>query len=306
MRGVRPGRATVTATHPSYAAGQVVGVEVDPQKGPAEAKIVLSVGGRIEGSVRKRDGTPLPGLRLTAAPRRPSDEAFVGSGVSAVVQSDGTFSMEHLAPGPATVTLTTQPSFGVSIGVQSKDVMVVEGQATPVDFTSRELRVSGRVTRGEAAMSGVRVVMRSLPYTMSMSGANSGGVPAAETGPRRLEGVTREDGSYELIALNPGATWLEVSSRDGLVQYTSHTIELPDVESHVFDIQLHGAPVTGKVVEQGTDTGVPRAALRATAKKGGTAEVLPRVPTVASASSSRPATTGSRPRPMPMPRSRAT
>ena len=125
----------MTATHPSYAAGQVAGLEVDPESGPAETRVVMSVGGRVQGSVRKRDGTPLPGLRLTAAPRRTQDESVYESGVSAVVQNDGTFSMEHLAPGPASVVLTTQPSLGVSIGVQSKDVMVVEGQVATVDFT---------------------------------------------------------------------------------------------------------------------------------------------------------------------------
>ena len=152
--------------------------------------------------------------------------------------------------------------------MQSKDVMVAEGQVATVDFTSRELRVSGRVTRGETAMPGVRVVMRSLPYTMSMSGANAGGVPAPQTGPRRLEGISREDGTYELIALNPGSTWLEVASQDGRVQYASRALELPDVESHVFDIELRGAPVSGTVVDKATGAGIPRANVRAKAKKG--------------------------------------
>ena len=79
--GVRAGRVTVTATHPSYAAGQVAGLEVDPESGPAETRVVMSVGGRVQGSVRKRDGTPLPGLRLTAAPRRTQDESVYESGV---------------------------------------------------------------------------------------------------------------------------------------------------------------------------------------------------------------------------------
>jgi protocatechuate 3,4-dioxygenase beta subunit len=269
ISGAPVGRITVTAIHPSYAAGQVTGLEVDPAKGPTEARIVVSVGGRIQGSVRKRDGTPLPGLRLSAGPRRPDDEASHAFGASATVQNDGTFSLEHLVPGPATVTLTAQPSLGVSIGVQGKDAMVVEGQATTLDFTSRELLVSGRVTRGETAMPGLKVVMRSLPYSMSMSGAgNLGGVPALQTGPRPLEGVTGEDGTYELIALNPGATWLEVASRDGRIQYVSRTIELPDVESHVFDIQLRGAPVSGTVVDKETGAAVPHANLSAKAKKG--------------------------------------
>ena len=39
-----------------------VSVEVDPAKGPTETRVVLSQGGRVEGSVRRRDGTGLPSL----------------------------------------------------------------------------------------------------------------------------------------------------------------------------------------------------------------------------------------------------
>ena len=45
-------------------------------------------------------------------------------------------------------------------------------------------------------------------------------------------------------------------------------LELPDVESHVYDIELRGAPVSGTVVDKATGAGIPRANVRAKAKKG--------------------------------------
>jgi protocatechuate 3,4-dioxygenase beta subunit len=269
LGGVPPGRVTVTATHPSYAAGQVAGLDVDPANGPAEANIVLSVGGRIQGSVRKRDGTPIPGVLLSAGPRRSDVDNPVVGGVEATVQNDGTFSMEHLPPGATQVTLTAQPSPGVSLVSETKNVVVVDGQTTVVDFTSREVLVTGRVTRGEAAMPGVRVTMRTMPYLMSVSGGAFGAIAAPPpAGPRPLEGITRDDGHYELIVLHPGSAWAEVASLDGRVQYASRTFEVPDVESHVLDIPLGGAPVSGIVVDKDTGAAVPRANVRAAAKKG--------------------------------------
>ena len=57
MRGVPPGTAQVRALHSAYTQGLVSGVEVDPARGPAEVRIVLTQGGRIEGRVRSRDGS---------------------------------------------------------------------------------------------------------------------------------------------------------------------------------------------------------------------------------------------------------
>src|SRR5262249_17316794 len=56
IRGIRPGKAGVQASHPSFAPAKT-DTEVDPAKGPAEVRLVLMQGGRIEGSARKRDGT---------------------------------------------------------------------------------------------------------------------------------------------------------------------------------------------------------------------------------------------------------
>lgn len=55
VRGVPTGTVKVRASHPSFAAGEAT-AEVDPAKAPAELRIVMMQGGRIEGVVHKRDG----------------------------------------------------------------------------------------------------------------------------------------------------------------------------------------------------------------------------------------------------------
>src|SRR5437773_1569861 len=54
IRGVPEGRRQVVATHPDYAGADAT-VDVAVTKGPAEARLVLTQGGRIEGQARKRD-----------------------------------------------------------------------------------------------------------------------------------------------------------------------------------------------------------------------------------------------------------
>jgi hypothetical protein len=266
MTGVPVGRVTVTATHPSYAESRVADLEVEPARGPAEARIILSAGGRVEGTARKRDGTALPGLvSVTRRSNEPEGLVFPGT---ATVQSDGSFSLDHVAAGPVTVSLLAKPSAGVSLGVETREVVVVEGQSTSVDFTSRELRVSGRVTRGDQALPGVRVVLRPMPFSMTMSGSSVGGIVSPRAGLRLLEGVTNADGAYELLALRPGQTWAEVVSLDGRTQYASRELDVPDVESHTFDIKLRGVPVSGRLVDKDTGAAVGRGNVHAAARKG--------------------------------------
>ena len=47
----------MTARHPNYASAEPVTVQVDPAKPATDVRLVLTLGGRIEGSVRKRDGS---------------------------------------------------------------------------------------------------------------------------------------------------------------------------------------------------------------------------------------------------------
>jgi hypothetical protein len=107
-----------------------------------------------------------------------------------------------------------------------------------------------------------------MPFSMTMSGSSVGGIVSPRAGLRLLEGVTNADGAYELLALRPGQTWAEVVSLDGRTQYASRELDVPDVESHTFDIKLRGVPVSGRLVDKDTGAAVGRGNVHAAARKG--------------------------------------
>jgi protocatechuate 3,4-dioxygenase beta subunit len=267
LLGVRPGRVTITATHPAYAQGRVSGLDVDPAKGPAEARVVLSIGGRVQGSARKRDGTALVGSRVEVVLRRPDEDVGLGTTLTALVQPDGSFLVERVPPGVASVGLATQAAPGIYVSGQRKEVAIVEGQTASVDFTSREVLVSGRVTRSDAPVGGVRVTVSPTMVSM-VSGSDADPVAAAGAGPRPFVGDTAEDGSYELIAPEPGDATVTVASLDGKMQHASRYLRIPDALTYTLDFKLGGAPVSGIVVDKETGEGVPGASIYAALKKG--------------------------------------
>jgi protocatechuate 3,4-dioxygenase beta subunit len=266
LLGVRAGRITVTATHPAYAEGRVSGVDVEPARGPAEARVVLSMGGRVQGSARSREGAPLAGSRVEVLPRRPADDFGFGS-LTAQVQADGSFLVERVPPGPAKVGLTTQAGPGVFVGGQRKDLTIVEGQTATVDFTARAVLVSGRITRNEAPVGGVRVTVS--PTLISMvSGPDADTIAPTTVGPQPFTGLTAPDGTYELIAPEPGEASVSVQSLDGKMQYASRYLKIPDVLAYALDFKLGGVSVTGIVVDKESGEGVPDAGVYASLKKG--------------------------------------
>ena len=100
LRGVPAGTAQLRAVHSAYTQGLFSGVEVDPARGPAEVRIVLTQGGRIEGRVRSRNGSLPAGLVVTARSERAGVPWFgpTGPGLQPVA-ADGTFVLEHVPAG---------------------------------------------------------------------------------------------------------------------------------------------------------------------------------------------------------------
>src|SRR5262249_51890028 len=153
------GTIEVVASHPNYAEGHVSGVEVDPAKGPAETRIVLAAGGRIEGWVRRRDGTGIAGAYVNVMSQRPEGR-FPTSGPSMITTTaDGGFVAEHVPAGRASVILMVRS--GVSfMSAQTSDVDVREGETTQMELRSRDILVSGHLTRAGAPLPGVRITLR--------------------------------------------------------------------------------------------------------------------------------------------------
>jgi hypothetical protein len=87
--------------------------------------------------------------------------------------------------------------------------------------------------------------------------------PQPSTGPQPLAGLTRPDGSYELLVFEPGRYSAMQRGADGsmspLRSGGQQFVEIPDVPAHQADLSLGGATVAGVVIEDGTETPIPRA-----------------------------------------------
>jgi large repetitive protein len=264
IRGVPEGPRQVVATHPDYAAADVV-VDVVAAKGPVDTRLVLTQGGRIAGVARKRDGTPLAGLTIFANSR--SYRLSGGSRRNHITGADGSFTIEHVAPGPTFVSLMAGVGPGRMMSMMSRQVEVREGETTSVDFSSREILVNGRVTKSGTPMSGLRLHFMGeggVSYSVS-SGFDS--VAGAPTGPQRNLGVTGEDGTFALIVDTPGKYWVRTESQDGRTSYPSREVQVPDVETHSVELTFSGVPVIGIVVDKDTDQPVAQASVNAVVKE---------------------------------------
>jgi protocatechuate 3,4-dioxygenase beta subunit len=263
IRGVPEGKRQVVATHPDYAAADAI-VDVVAAKGPVEARLVLTQGGRIEGLARKRDGTPLAGLTLSVySQSRPRSG---GGRPNTVTRADGGFTIEHVAPGPTMVNLMASVGPGRMMSMMSKQVDVREGETTSVDFSSREILVSGHVTKSGTPVPGVRLQFFGQGGMSFSMAAGFDNVASAPTGPQRHVGITGEDGTFTLIVDTPGKYWVRTESQDGRTNYPQREVQVPDVEAHTLEIAFSGVPVTGIVVDKDTDQPVALASVSAAPK----------------------------------------
>lgn len=269
IRGAPTGTVEVSATHPHYAEGRVTGIEVDPSKGPAEARVVLAEGGRVEGFVRRRDGRGASNVAISVMPvRRDGGNPFGGGGPRiSQLRDDGYFKAEHLPSGRVQVLLMNV-SGSMYTSTQAQDVEIQNGATTSVNFVSQDILVSGRITRSGTPGAGLRVSVRSdQAFTMVMSFA--GPPPVAQAGPPRGSTVTREDGGYELIATVPGKAIVSVASGDGKSGLPSRNVVIPDADAYTLDLDFGGASVTGVVVDAETEGPLAQADIFAAPKKPG-------------------------------------
>jgi hypothetical protein len=266
VRGVPPGMATAQATHPSFAAGVASGLEVDPAKGPTDTRIVVTPGGRIEGFARKRGNLPLPGTFVMASPA--SRGPFAGAGgAQSATGPDGSFVLDHVPAGRTMVTLMTRGAGSTYTNMQSREADVQEGQTTTVEFFSREIFVSGRVTRGGSPVPGVRLVVRGNMMTMMSFGGPGAGPAAPPTGPQRMTAVSREDGGYEMLVDEPGKLSVHFDMSDGS-SFPARQLEVPDAESFTADFEFAGLLLSGTVVDRETERPLGGAWVSAAPKQG--------------------------------------
>jgi hypothetical protein len=239
----------VAATHPDFAEGRATGIEVDPAKGPADARIVLPRGGRVEGWVRRRDGAGIPGTTVRVSPLGPGSRMSFGSSGSVRPRDDGSFVVEHVVAGRVRVMVMTEGP-GRRL-VRSRDIDVREAETAIVEFLQRDILVSGRITRSGAPASGLRVRLRN--WSAGVMNVYGPGAPAPTSGPERMTAVTREDGSYELLVDEPGRYSVTVASLDDRISLPDRYVDIPDADAHTLNLTFAGATLSGIVVDKDTE-----------------------------------------------------
>jgi hypothetical protein len=264
IRGAPEGPQQVVASHADHAPADAR-VDVDSARGPAEARLVLGRGGRVEGSARKRDGTPLTGLRVTAS--------SMGSGrlgwdrIQATVGPDGRFAIDPVPPGRTRVSLMSSggPGRPISTNILTKTVEAREGETVVVDLLSREILVTGHVTQRGTPLPGLAIRLMGESMSVIWSGPSLG-VPASPTGPQHLRGTTDEAGSFALLVDEPGRYRARIESPETLRLYPTRPLDIPDVETHEVEIAFSGVPVDGIVVDGETEKPVARATVQLSPK----------------------------------------
>ncbi len=241
LRGLDAGTIDIVASHPLYAEGRAKGVEVDTAQ-PAEVRIALGAGGRIEGTARRRGGAPVAGALV----RIWGQDGEFTSRLSATVGADGGFSVDQVPTGRVTVNLMEVFGGGYR-GVASQDVEVREAETVRVDLVVSSILVSGTVTRGQNPVAGARVDLRSQRVGFLYT---SGSVPPAKgSGPQRGFGTTDENGRYELVASGAGRSLVTVETGDPAAAHRFPSVEVPDAESYLLDLELGGSSLSGTVVD---------------------------------------------------------
>jgi large repetitive protein len=237
LRALGEGELEVNASHPSFVGAEPVTVRVDARRPVTGVRLVLTRGGRIEGSVRGRDGSPRAGQQVQAS--SPSHDRYF-QGVT-TTSADGSFVIEHVPAGPVGILVSSGASFA-----PQKTVDVRDGETATVEIVVREILLGGRVTRSGAPGSGLRIeVGNTGPRLISRGGA--AGTPQWWTAD------TREDGSFEMLVSEPNTYHLAVSSTDGKTSLPGRTVEVPDLDAHSVEIAYGGVPVAGVVIDEVTE-----------------------------------------------------
>ena len=231
LRGLAPGRAVIVARHPEYAEARSAPVEVDPVRA-AETAITLTRGGRIAGTLKRRNGAPFDGGVVVRSLGRPM--AFAPAAVHCPA-ADGSFVIDRVAPGRVAVLATSRDG-GIGGTNAMKEVEVREGETARVDLVWRDILLTGKVTRGGVPLPNVRL-MASGGF-----GGVVGGMVETPSGPQRLTATTREDGSYEMIVGDVGRVVVRAESALDGRSFPIRAIEVADVDAQTVDIDF---PATG-------------------------------------------------------------
>jgi hypothetical protein len=255
IRGVSPGRVRLVASHPDYSPAQVTVDAPESSRTESEpVRITLTKGARIEGSVKQRDGTPMaqtmiqvfsPGNTIPQ-PTRSGPER------TTLTRPDGTFTLERLYPGAASVVVLAGQNERF-VSVSTADVTLVDGETAPVSFVIRSTIVRGVLRRSGGPVAGLRVSVFGSSYSM-MSGSGNSSSMAGEI-PWSFTNSDAE-GRFALRVVGPLTGRAIVTSSDQSQTLLSKSVNIPDVDEFPLDLEFGAARARGRVVDQATGLGI--------------------------------------------------
>lgn len=263
--GLAAGDYRFTARHPDRAKAST-GRDVTVADGTPTEGILIEFedDGAIEGMVTGAGSRPLADALIVAA------SVQAGSFKSASSTRDGRYRIEGLAPGLYIVFKSRMDERSTNIGLdllgnmRLKSVTVRPGRTSTLDVhdaAEGTVRVYGTVR--DAGQPVPRAMVTAL-------GSDRDGVLGIGVRANPTDG----DGRFELIGLEPGDYFLQVTRFDGRPQQASLSIEVPDgVAEHRVDLDLPQSSISGRVVDT---SGAPVARVQITAGlEDGSADAAP-------------------------------
>ncbi|MGA0870429.1 MAG: carboxypeptidase regulatory-like domain-containing protein, partial [Planctomycetota bacterium] len=252
--GLAEGDYRFTARHPDRAKSST-GQDVTVADGaPTEGILIeFEEGGAIEGLVTGAGSRPLAAALIVAA------SIQAGSFKSASSTQEGRYRIDGLAPGQYIVFKSRMDEQSANIGLdllanmRLKSVTVRPGRTARLDVhdaAEGTVRIHGTVR--DAGQPVARAMVTALGT--DREGVLGLGVRA---------NPTDAEGHFELVGMEPGDYFIQVTRFDGRPQQASMSIEVPDgVASHRVDLDLPQSSIAGRVVDS---RGAPVARVQITA-----------------------------------------
>ncbi|MCB9868860.1 MAG: carboxypeptidase regulatory-like domain-containing protein [Planctomycetes bacterium] len=254
IQGLSPGEYRFTARHPDMAKASVKEVQIEAGRPTEGIEIRLTTGGAIEGVVTGKGNLPLGNAMVVALSLQ------AGSFKSDATDERGFYRIDGLPPGQYIVFKSKMHERSQDIGMDLMSNMRLK------TTTVRKNQVTRRDIQDESedtvrVFGVVRDAGKPVPRAViTMLGRDRDGV----LGMGIRTQATQDDGSFEIIGVQPGEYLVQVARFRSRAEQANLTIEVPSgVREFRIDLALpqsfiegvvrdsSGKPVAGAVVQVG-------------------------------------------------------
>jgi hypothetical protein len=231
IEGLDAGSRNLTAEHPDYATAETR-VEVPADGQPAEAVVRLLRGGTLTGTVRDAQRQPVAGTTVVLSGRM-----FGMDTKTAETGPDGRYSFDRLAPGDYNAMRPTDGSGRIMLRMGTKNVTIVEGQVTTLDFDeTSKISLRGRVLRGQQPVGGAMLVFLADGSTSGLQTTQSDESGAYQVGLDRA-------GKYRVMVQSGGGGGMRFAGGSGV------EITVPDQPESTIDVVLSTSGIQGRITD---------------------------------------------------------